>query len=102
MFIADTSRLVYMPVGLRDLPEVKVAQIFQVRTPVSAEVIQGKIVRVDQVIQRLNDQQVFFVIGLLEKRQVLLPLNQIVSCTIKGQSKTPWKYLGKIIQSMFN
>ncbi len=102
MFIADTSRLVYMPVGLRDLAEVKVAQIFQVRTPVGAEVIRGKIVKVDQMIQRLNDQQVFFVIGLLEKRHALLPLNQIVPCTIKGQSKTPWKYLGKIIQSMFN
>ncbi len=102
MFIADTSRLVYMPVGLRDLTEVKVAQIFQVRTPVTAEEIKGKIIKVDQMIQRLNDQQVFFVIGLLEKRHTLLPLNQIIPCSIKGQSKTPWNYLGKIIQSIFN
>jgi hypothetical protein len=102
MFIADTSRLVYMPVGLRDLAEVKVSQLFQVRTPVGAEVINGKIVRIDQLVQRLNDQQVFFAIGLLEKRTALLPLNQIVPCTIKGEDKTPWNYLGKIIQSMFN
>jgi hypothetical protein len=102
MFIADTSRLLYMPVGIHDLAEVQTGQIVTVQNPISTEEIQGIIIKIDPLIQRLNDQQVFFAVGALEKKYQMLPLNQIVSCTIKGRSKTPWNYLGKIIQSVFN
>jgi hypothetical protein len=102
MFIADTTRLVYMPVSLGDQAEVYLDQMLEIRIGTSGEVVTGKIIKLDRLIQRLNDQQIFFAVGLLGKRRSPLPLNQIVSCAIHGQGKTPWNYLGKIIRTIFN
>jgi hypothetical protein len=102
LYIADTGRVVYMPIPTASLAEVEVNQVVQVKNESSVDVIKGKIYRIDKMIQRLNAKQVFFVIALLEKESTVLPINQIASCTIQGRSKTPLMYLGKIVQTVFN
>jgi hypothetical protein len=101
LFIADTTRIVYMPVNLREQPEVKLNQKIVLEAN-NGILIAGEIVSIDQMIQRLNDQQVFLVTAVLESGDLPLALNQIVPCTIHGQSKTPWNYLGRLIKAILN
>jgi hypothetical protein len=102
MFVADTSRVVYIPVNILDGPEVEVNQKVQVRMEAGSEITEGKIYKVDNMVQRLVNKQVFFAICILDSNKKLLPVNQIVSCRIQGRSKTPLDYLGKLTQSIFN
>jgi len=102
LFVADTSRVVYIPVNILDMPEVELNQRVQVKIETNGEVIKGKIYKLDKMVQRLADKQVFFAIGILDGENALLPVNQIVSCTIQGKRKTPLDYLGKLTQALFN
>ena len=99
-YIADTSQVAFMPIPMSGLTEVEVNQLVRVKNEASTGAIQGKIYRVDKMIQRIDTRQVFFAIALLDNSSSVLPVNEIVSCTIRGKNRTPLKYLGKIIQTM--
>jgi hypothetical protein len=102
MFVADTSRVIYMPVNILDMPEVEVDQKVKVKMEIGGASMEGKILKLDKNVQRLVDKQVFFAICMLPGDTTEIPVNQIVSCRIEAGHKTPLNYLGKITEGIFN
>ena len=90
-FIADTSRIVILPIPLKHFYRININQFIQLN--VNDKIISGQIIQKSPGTTRINQENVFLVFARLKKTDVLSPLYSIWEGHIECEGMTPLQYL---------
>jgi len=99
--VSDTSYVLVMPVKWQHHTELRQGQSVFLKGSKNAR-LSAKILRIEDTVKVLNREQVFMAVAVIEGDQRSIYPNLIVPCTVQGEPVSPFHYVMRLVQSLFN
>lgn len=101
LIVGDTSTVVVMPVNIKYLSDLSLNQDIRISNKnLSGTSMEGAIFNLGRMTRYLNNEEIVLVTGIIRRRLENIPMNVVVTCSIKTKGVTIRQYLIKFIESM--
>lgn len=103
LIVGDTLSAVIMPVSIKYHSSLQNAQSFKVDFSLRPSIneVQGRIIQISNIISYINNNEVLFVTGILDKPLNSLPINMVLPCTIEVEELILRQHIFRFLNSIF-